>query len=102
KDNLLGRGADCIGDLAAGHLHGRSGLPAESVTAAGGVAELGGKKRQHGFQHPWVEGRSGVIIQIDRKRDGWGRIAVTAHVISDSTKASVVYDRTNVRCTCVL
>ena len=55
EDDLLGiAGADELGDLLAGLLDGRLGLPAERVVAAGGVAELLGEVRQHRLDDPRV------------------------------------------------
>ena len=45
KDDLLGGGADELGDLLARRLHGLLRLPAKGVVAAGRVAELGGEDK---------------------------------------------------------
>jgi hypothetical protein len=54
------------------------------MAIAGGVAELGSKEGQHGFQHARVKGRGGVIIEIHRKFEGSATVA--AHLVIDFTK----------------
>ena len=69
KDDLLGAGADQLGDLLARGLHGLLGLPAEGVVAAGGVAEHGGEVGHHRLQHPRIERSGGVIVHVDGQLD---------------------------------
>ncbi len=52
EDDLFRRGVDQLGDLGARDLDGLFGGPAESVVAAGGVAEFLGEVRQHGVKRP--------------------------------------------------
>ena len=69
EDDLLGGGADELGDLLAGRLDGLLGLPSKGVVAAGRVAELVGEVGHHRFQHPRIERAGGVIIHINRQLD---------------------------------
>ena len=68
EDDLLGGGADELGDLLARRLHGLLRFPSKGVVAAGRVAELGGEVRHHRLQHPGIQGAGGVIIHINRQR----------------------------------
>src|SRR5206468_9107666 len=43
-------------------------LPSKNMVAAGSVAKFFCKIRQHGFHHPRITARRGIIIQINRKR----------------------------------
>ena len=62
EDDLLGGGADELGDLLAGLLDGLLGLPAEGVVAAGGVAELGAEVGHHRLRER--AGRAGVVAWL--------------------------------------
>ena len=73
EDDLLGGGADEFGDLLAGDFDGLLGLPAKLVVAAGGVAELAGEVRHHGFEHAGIERGGGVVIHIEGKVDALGQ-----------------------------
>ena len=67
EDDFLGRRVDQTGDLRAGILHRFLGRPAERVVAAGGVAELLVKVRQHRIDHARVHRRGGVVIHVNRQ-----------------------------------
>ena len=75
EDDLLGGGADELGDLLAGLLDGLLGLPAEGVVAAGGVAELGAEVGHHGFEDARVHRRGGVVVHVDGQVDALGQAA---------------------------
>ena len=68
-------GADQAGHLPARGGHRVAGGPAERVVAARGVAEAFTEERQHRLDHPGVDGRRRVVIQVD------GRLA---HGVADS------------------
>jgi hypothetical protein len=80
EDNLTGRSSDGRSDLAAALLNRCSGGPSEGMAIAGGVAKIAGEKREHFFQHTWIHGSSGVVIQIDRKLHRGGGMSVAAHL----------------------
>ena len=67
EDDFLRAGANQIGHLLAGSLHRLLGFPAERVVAAGGVAEVLCEVRRHRLEHPWVDGRRGVVVHVNRK-----------------------------------
>ena len=67
EDDLLGAGADQLGNLLARLFHRLLGHPAELVVAAGGIAEVLAEVRQHRFQHPRIHRRGGVVIHVDRQ-----------------------------------
>ena len=82
EDDLLCRRADQFGDLLAGVFNGLFGFPAKGVIAAGGIAELSRKKRDHRFEHTRIHGASRVVIHIDGQGDACGygiRIFQNAH-----------------------
>jgi hypothetical protein len=63
----LDAGADQPGDLGPGLVDRLLCLPAERVAAAGGVAEVLGKVRQHRLDHPRIGAGGGVVVQVDRQ-----------------------------------
>ena len=69
EDDLLGGGADELGDLCARGFNGLFGLPAKAVIAAGRIAKLACEIRHHRFQHAGVERRGGVIVHVDRQHN---------------------------------
>jgi len=79
EDDLLGGGADELGDLLARDFDGLLGFPAEGVVAAGRVAKLVGEIRHHRFQNPRVKRAGGVIIHVDRQGDACGNFYVAGN-----------------------
>src|SRR5579859_7553313 len=67
EDDLLGVGADQLGDLLARQLHRLFRRPAEAVRHRMGVAEALGEVRQHLFHDARIAGGGGLIVEIDRK-----------------------------------
>jgi methylthioribose-1-phosphate isomerase len=67
EDDFLRRRVDQPGDLGARVLHRFLGRPAERVVAAGSVAELIVKVRQHCLDHARVHRCGGVVIHVDRQ-----------------------------------
>ena len=64
EDDFLGFGADEGGDLLAGGLDGGAGVLAEGVDG-GGIGEVSGEIGKHGVEDLWVDGRRGVVIEVD-------------------------------------
>jgi hypothetical protein len=64
EDNFLGTSADERGDLFAGRFDGGAGALAGSVDG-GGVGEVAGEIGKHGVEDLRVDGRRGVVIEID-------------------------------------
>src|SRR5688572_2075378 len=67
EDDLLRIGADEVRDLLARGLDGLLSLPAEGVVAARRIAEVVGEVRQHRLDDPWIDGRRGVIVHVNRE-----------------------------------
>ena len=64
EDDFLGSGADEGGDLFAGGFDGGAGALAGGVDG-GGVGEIGGEIGKHGVEDLRVDGRRGVVIEVD-------------------------------------
>jgi len=69
ENNLLRRRANEAGNPRARFVHGLLRLPPELVIAAGRVAELARKIRQHGIQHARIEGGGGMVVQVNHAAD---------------------------------
>src|SRR5271156_914730 len=67
KNDFFRCRADQLGDSLASGFHALFARPAEGVIAAGGIAKLFHKIRQHLFQHPRIHGGGGMVIHIDRQ-----------------------------------
>src|SRR5205823_5095723 len=65
EDDLVGLGAEEVGDLLAGAVDGVMGSLAVGV-AAGRVAELLAQVRQHGVEDGGVEGRRRIVVEVNR------------------------------------
>src|SRR6185312_8010773 len=65
EDDFAGGGADEVGDLFAGLVHGLFGDPAELVIAAGGIAEVLREVGQHGVENARVHRRRRVVVEIN-------------------------------------
>jgi hypothetical protein len=70
EDDLLAGAADERRDLLARPIYCRLRLPAERVVAAGRIAEVLGKVRQHRLDHARIDPRGGVVVHEDGKLDG--------------------------------
>ena len=75
NNDLLCRRADQFGDLLPRRIDSGLRFPAERVAFARRIAKALGEIGQHRFQHPWIDGRGGVIIQIYRCLYGHGKPA---------------------------
>ena len=64
EDDFLRAGADQGGDLFAGGFDGGAGLLAEGVDG-GGVAVIAREIGKHGVENFGVDGRGGVVIEVD-------------------------------------
>ncbi len=64
EDNLLGARTDQHGHLIAGGFDGGAGALAGRVDR-GSVAEFGGEIREHGVEDGRLNGRGGVVIEVD-------------------------------------
>ncbi len=73
EDDLLGGGADQLGNLFAGLFHALLGLPSKGVVAAGSVAELHAEVGHHRFEHAGVQRRGGVVVHVDRQVHALGQ-----------------------------
>jgi hypothetical protein len=65
KNDLLGGGADQLGDLFPSMIDRLLGLPSKGVIAAGCIAELGGEEWNHRLKHAGIHRRGGVVIHVD-------------------------------------
>ena len=65
EGDLRRRRADQRGDLRPRRVHGVLRFPAPRVLAAGGVAELLGEVRQHRLEDAGIDGRRGVVVEIE-------------------------------------
>ena len=64
EDDFLGTSADESGNLFAGGFDGGASALARRVDR-GGVGEVGGEIGQHGVEDLGVDGRRGVVIEVD-------------------------------------
>ena len=58
------------GDLLGGMIHRLRRNPAQAVPAGSGVAECLAEIWPHRFKRARINGRGGVVIQVDRKPHG--------------------------------
>ena len=65
KDDLARLGAQAFGHGLPRLLDGLLGGPPKRMAFAGGVAVMLGEKRHHLPQHPLVDGRGGVVVEVD-------------------------------------
>ena len=72
EDDFLRVGADQAGGLLAGGLDAVLGIPAETVVAASGIAELLAEIGKHGLHDAGVAAGGGGIVEVDGGLHGHG------------------------------
>lgn len=81
EGNLLRHRTDQLRDGLTRHLHGLRRRPAILVGAAGRIAEVRREKGEHRLQDPGIEGRGGVVVEVD----GQGHAAAAQFSATSST-----------------
>src|SRR5215469_12585960 len=69
KNNKLGARSNQIGNSLPSYLYSFLSGPPEGMIATGSIAEVIGEVRQHFLEYAWIDGRSGVVVHIDREFD---------------------------------
>src|SRR5207249_11388550 len=66
EDDLFWLGPNEGSNLLASRMHRLFGLPAIAVRAARRVAKFVGEVRHHRLEHSWINGRRGLVIEVNR------------------------------------
>src|SRR5215475_6198064 len=66
EHNLFWPGPNEGGNLLAGRVHCFFGLPTIAVCAARRIAKLVGEVRHHRLEDGWINGRRGLVIEVNR------------------------------------
>lgn len=67
EDDISGGSTYQVGDMAGGGFDGGFGAIAHLMINAAGIAKVGGHGLQNLFSHSWVNGGSGVVVEVNHR-----------------------------------